>query len=357
MHDHVRQRLRNQRLIGSGFNNAAAVVNWLGAVQAQDYHGAKWAIGQRMVSATDGELDRSFDRGDVLRTHVLRPTWHFVTPQDIRWLLELTSPRVQALNGYMYRHLELDANTLVRTSSLITGMLTGGSHLTRQEIGTHLASHGIEATGQRLAYIMMHAELEALVCSGPRRGNQHTYALLNQRAPNARSLPRDEALTALARRFFTSHGPRTIHDLAWWSGLTVTEARTAVDMAGSALESVTIDGTLYWVGEVPEHRVVDGPVVHLLPNYDEYFSQHPNRQRSSGPDAEPLQAAAGAGRMDAHHIVIDGALRGGWRRQLTSKEVRVQIDPFDDFSTREHAALAGAGRRYGAFLQRSVTLE
>lgn len=330
-------------------------MSWLGAVQAQDFHGAKWAVGQRMTSATDRQLEMAFSSGEILRTHALRPTWHFLTPADIRWLLELTAPRVHALNGTMYRQLELDDVVLTQAESTITAALGGGNALTRKEIGTLLERVGITASDLRLGYIMMHAELEALVCSGPLRGKQHTYALLDEWAPTARSLPRDEALATLARRFFTSHGPRTIHDLARWSGLTVADARIAVDLTEPDLESVTIDGTMYWAGEVPVHQVVDGPVVHLLPNYDEYFSRHPHSQHASGPESERLRAAAEAGRMDFHHIVIDGALRGGWRRQLTSKQVRIQFDPFDAFSVPETTALAEAAQRYGAFLQRSVT--
>lgn len=349
-------RLRNQRLIGPGFSHPADVVGWLGAVQAQDFHGAKWAISQRMTWATDRALDIAFDRGDILRTHVLRPTWHFVTPQDIRWLLALTGPRVHALNAYRYRQLELDSNTLVRTSSLIAGMLAGANFLTRKEIGLRLGEQGIAATGQRLAYIVMYAELEALICSGPLKGKQHSYALVDERVPTTDPRDRDEALARLAERFFRSHGPATAHDLAWWSGLSLGDARRGASLATN-VERADMEGATWWSGRDEPDGPVPAPCVHLLPNYDEYFSRASRRSPYPGAKSERQRAEAAAARLMVHHVVVDGAWRGGWRRHLGPREARIEIDPIDAFSAPETAALVKAAQRYGAFLQRSVTLE
>ncbi len=355
MHPDDKRRLRNQRLIGPRFDRAADVVGWLGAVQAQDYHGAKWAVGQRMTTVINAGLDAAFDRGEILRTHVLRPTWHFVTPEDIRWLLELTAPRVQALNASRYRQLELDPETLDRTSSLVAGMLAGGNHLTRTEIGRRLADQGFGATGQRLAYIMMHAELEALVCSGSRKGKQHTYALVDERAPAAIPLDRDEALARLATRFFRSHGPATAHDLAWWSGLTASDARRGAAMA-TGLDSVERDGAAWWMGRDEPDLSAAPPFVRLLPNYDEYFSR--DNRRSPYPDAASAnqRAAAAAERLFVHHVVIDGAWRGGWRRHLSVSNARIEIDPVEPFTEDERAALGSVANQYGNFLERPMGL-
>jgi hypothetical protein len=193
----ARLRLRAQRLAGERLRAGEEVVGWLVAVQAQDYAGAKWSLGQRARNLTDDGVDAAFNAGRILRTHVLRPTWHFVLPGDIRSLLALTAPRVNAANAYMYRKLELDERTLMKTQDVIGAALGGGRHLTRRQLAEVLRTNGIEASGQRLAYIVMRAELDALVCSGPRNRKQFTYALHDARPPPARALERDEALGGL----------------------------------------------------------------------------------------------------------------------------------------------------------------
>jgi hypothetical protein len=230
--DIAQWRLHAQHLTGTPLKTAADVVGWLGAVQSQDYAGAKWAVAQRTNGLTDADLDQAFADGSILRTHVLRPTWHFVTPADIRWLLAVTKPRVHALNAYMYRQCELDETLLRRSSDVLANALVGGRQLTRTELGASLAQAGIVAEGIRLGYIIHYAELEAVICSGARRGKQFTYALLEERAPQAKRLDPDAALAELAKRYFTSHGPATLKDLTWWSSLTLAEARMAVELAG-----------------------------------------------------------------------------------------------------------------------------
>ena len=223
--DIAQQRLIKQRLAADHFEKPAEVVDWLVAVQAQDYAGAKWALGLRLHDAHDADLDRAFNAGSILRTHVMRPTWHFVTPIDIRWLLTLTAPRVHAANAHRYRELELDDATLKRSRKVLTKTLQGGQHLTREELGEALENAGIaEAKGQRLAYMVMAAELDGLICSGPRRGKQFTYALLEERVQPGATLTHDEALATFTRRYFTGHGPATVQDFAKWSGLTIADA-------------------------------------------------------------------------------------------------------------------------------------
>lgn len=355
MHPDDMRRLSSQRLIGPRFDHAAEVVGWLGAVQAQDYHGAKWAVGQRMESATDADLDAALDRGDILRTHLLRPTWHFVTPADIRWMQALTAPRVHALNATRYRQLDLSPDTLARASALVAEALTGGTHLTRPQIGARLADQGIDASGQRLAYIVMYAELESLICSGRRQGRQHTYALVDERAPAATLLARDEALALLASRFFMSHGPATAHDLAWWSGLTVSDARRAANLA-PGIDAADLEGATWWMGRGEPGIDVASPCVRLLPNYDEYFSR--DTRRSPYPGAVDLRqrAEVAAGRLLVHHVVIDGAWRGGWRRSIGARSATVELDPADAYGQEERQAIAAETGRYGRFLGMPVAL-
>ncbi len=215
--DFGHRRLHNQLLIQHPFDQPNEVVAWLGAVQAQEYGHAKWALGMRLPGATDVDVERAIAEGSILRTHVMRPTWHFVTSADIRWMLELTGPRVHALNAYYYRQQGLDDALFARSNAVLAKALAGGNYLTRPELQAALAGAGIVADGGlRASYLMMRAELDMLICSGPRRGKQFTYALLDERAPAASSLPRDEALAELTRRYFTSHGPATLKDFAWW---------------------------------------------------------------------------------------------------------------------------------------------
>src|SRR5205085_9873252 len=175
--DLLRHRLHNQQLTRSKFTDPAAMVAWLGAVQSQDYFGAKWALAQRLPGATDASLDRAFNEGAILRTHVLRPTWHFVAPADIRWLLALTGPRVLAISAPYFRANGLDAAVFKRTHPVITTALQGGKFLMRSELAAALKEAGLGQSGLGLTYAVIEAELTGLICSGPRRGKQFTYAL------------------------------------------------------------------------------------------------------------------------------------------------------------------------------------
>lgn len=219
------RRLRNHRLEGDCLGSAAGVVRWLGALQAQEYPVARWSVGQRAGGLSQAEVDQALATGTILRTHVLRDTWHLVAAADIRWLLELTAPRILARNQTMHRREGLSDALLARTDDLLVAALRGGRQLTRREVADVLAEQGVEAERFRLAYILMHAELKGLICSGAMDGKQHTYALLEERAPGARSLDREAALAELAMRYFTSRGPAMVEDLSRWASLTLSDAR------------------------------------------------------------------------------------------------------------------------------------
>lgn len=242
----VKFRLHNQLLTQHPYYDPTEVVRWMVAMQAQDYFGALWAVGMRMADARIALVEQAFERGEILRTHVMRPTWHFVAADDIRWLVRLTAPRVHAQNAYMARQQKLDAKILAKAAKVIEAALSKRT-LTRNEIEQALALKGIEANGVRLAYILMHAELELLVCSGPRRGRQFTYALIDERAPReTKALDRKEALAQFARRYFASRGPATVRDMAYWSGLALADVKAGLDAIKSTLESITRDKNEYW---------------------------------------------------------------------------------------------------------------
>ena len=334
-------RLRHQLITRAGLRRPEDVVSWLGAVQAQEFEPARWALGLRLRDgATESTVQQAFDAGRILRTHVMRPTWHFVTPADIRWMQMLTGPRVQRIAASYNRRLELDEGTLTRCTRIIERALEGGRYLTRRELAERLERSGLAIAGQRLAHVVMHAELEAVICSGPRRGKQSTYALVAERAPRAVILPRDEALATLSRRFFSSHGPATIRDFVWWSGLTTVDAKRGLEMNHAKSDEVA--GLTYWT--LPSRGgVVRDHLAHLLPVYDEYLIAY--RDRRAVPHGTPDLSSTPAGVTFVHALVIRGQVAGTWRLQ---GGVAVPI-PLRRLSKSEQSAVATAAERHTHF--------
>jgi hypothetical protein len=346
-------RLRNQRLIGPPFQNPEAVVRWLTAVQSQDYAGAKWAIAQRVKGVVDSQIDQLFNAGKILRTHIMRPTWHFVMPADIRWLLKLTAPRVNAVSAYYYRKLELDPALFRRSNAAIAKALRGGKHLTRTDLAAVLKRAGIDADGLRLAYLVLRAELDAVICSGALRGKQFTYALLDDRVPAYETLERDEALAELTRRYFTSHGPALLRDYAWWSGLKMADVKAGIEMATAHLNHETVDGKAYWFGSLGTDPKIGTPMIRLLPNYDEYLIAYKDRSASFDPSLQK-QLRPNDNVLFSHIIVMNGQVIGGWRRTLKNDAVTINATLLLKLTRAETSALRIAAEGYGRFLGKST---
>ena len=345
------QRLHNQRMSRAGPGSAARLVAWLGAVQAQEYAPARWGLGLRLSPRwTDAKIARSIDRGEILRTHVLRPTWHFVARADIRWMLELTAPGVHRRMSTYNRQLGLDTAVMTRAMGIIERALGDDGCLTRGELGERLERSALPCRSTHLAHIVMHAELEGVICSGPRRGKQLTYMLLAGRAPDARTLPRDEALGELARRYFQSHGPATIRDFVWWSGLKTTDAKRGLEILGA--KSKDVDGLRYWtVGRMPAVRSGRKPTVLLLPIYDEYLVAYRDRL------VVPHSLYAWSGGVGIRHsLVIAGQLAGTWRSVLGGGKTVIEVEPQRRLNTSERRALVRAVARYQRFLGTPVSL-
>jgi hypothetical protein len=351
----IASRLSSHRLDGDPLPGPVEVVAHLGAVQSQDYAAAKWAIAQRCVETTDAALDRLFDDGAFLRTHVMRPTWHFVVPKDLRSLLALTAPRVHAALDYYNRQYELDAKVLSRSHKLIAKAL-GTGPLTREQLGDALAKGGIEATGVRLAHILMAAELDALIVSGPRRGRQFTYALFDERVPRESLPARDEMLAAWVVRYFVGHGPATAADCAWWLGLTIGDVRAGIEAGGSRLGEERRDGRVYWVdagATAPKRRRKVEITSHLLANYDEYIVAYKDR----GAIVDPALLKEGDAVGDtvfAHTILVNGVVVGHWKRALAKQAVRIEKRLFRRLTKEEAKAVHLAEERYGRFLERNL---
>jgi hypothetical protein len=324
--DLVLARLHNQKLLSSRFEKPVDVVRWLGAVQAQDFNAAKWALALRMRKATDAAVEAAFNKGEILRTHVMRPTWHFVAPDDIRWLLQLTAPRVNLRAGPNYRKFELDASVFKRSNKIFTKALQGGKHLTRTILKSMLNAAGIDVTDPvRLAHILLRAELDGVICGGPRVGKQFTYALLEERAPATKTLDRDEALAELTRRYFRSHGPATLQDFVWWSGLTVEDARRGLAQVGTPRSART--------------KQSSRNSAHLLPAFDEYFVAYKDREIPSG--------SLTTWDVLGPTFIIDGIAAGTWKRTGRGD---IQLNPARALKNSEKLALKEASDRYAVYL-------
>ena len=345
----IARRMRAQRLSAPMPADPAAVVAWFGAVQAQEYQPAKWGLAQRAPGLTDAQLDRALADGTIIRTHGPRPTWHFIAQADARWVLTAVAPRVQLRSRTMYRTYEIDAALMTRARRIVEKALGGGQFLTRAAIGKALAAKGIEAAGIRLGLMVFVLELDQVVCSGPRQGKQFTYALFDERVRGALVLPPDEARTALAARYVASHGPVTVNDFVWWSGLTVGEAKRAFEAVSPALRTEPIGDHTYWSSPAePKAARHDVPTVHLLPIYDEYLIAYRDRK----PTAALLPPSAPADPLDSYTnlLCVEGRFGGFWRRTVGTRTLAVQLLPYRTLSRAHVAAGEEAAARYAAFV-------
>ncbi len=354
--DIIRQRLSNQFLTGSRLATPVDVVRALGAVQAQDYSGAKWAVGMRTRSATDTDVEAAVARGDILRTHVLRPTWHFVLPEDIRWMLALTGPRIaQAMSSYN-RKLGLTPAVFKKSNAAIEKALRDGKQLTRTELRPLVQkAFAGSPNGQIIGHMMMQAEVDGVICSGACRGKQFTYALLDERAPAAAGIERDEALSRLAERYFATRGPASVHDFSWWSGLTMGDAKRAIDIRGKAVVPVAVGEKNMWNVTRPKNAPAVGRIAHLLPNYDEYFIGF--RDRSSLGGRVGTKPVTGGNALINHILTVGGEIVGGWKRKAIGKTTVVDLGLLVSLTEAERAQLEMARARFESFLGAPVVVE
>lgn len=338
----VRRRLHGQRVAADPLATPAEAVRWLVAVQAQEYAEAKWSVGQRVRDCSDADVEAAFDRGEILRTHLLRPTWHFVAREDLRWLLALTAPRVHQANRYPYRTFGLPDDVLAKSLTVLERALADGEPRTRPELAAALAAAGIEAEGLRLGYVFMHAELEALICSGPRRGRQQTYALLDDRAPAGAQPARDEALAELALRYFASRGPATVADFTTWSGLTVADAKAALASLADRLEREEDEEGTAWYSAPGSAGPHPATGAFLIPMYDELVMGYKGLRivLARSPPREGLLSRP---------IVIDGLTVGSWKRTVTARSATIEATLFTPLDSEQAGALEAAVERFGRF--------
>lgn len=346
--DIAHYRLVNQQIVQTPFTKPQEVVAWMGAMQAQDYAMAKWAIGLRVPNATNQTIEHAIDRAEIIRTHILRPTWHFVSANDIRWMLDLTAPHLYKAAGSMFRQMELTDEIFFRKSNKIIEQVLQGRQLTRQEIMVELQKSGITTNGLRAAHFMFKAELDAVVCNGSMRGKQFTYALLDERVPTSKTLHREEALATLAKRYFTSHGPATLQDFVWWSGLPVADARAGLASVKSMLNDEKIGQQEYWYSNSPILKNDRIHSIHLLPAFDEFMVSYKDRRTSLNP-LHYDQTITGNG-IFKPIIVVNGKVTGIWKRTIKKEKVLLETLFFNPSEKIENEILNSAIKSYGEFL-------
>jgi Winged helix DNA-binding domain len=356
--DVARWRMRNSGFTASPFETPEEVVRWHGAMQAQDYGPTKWAIGQRLATnVVDADIDDALNAGSIVRTHVLRETWHLVARDDVRWLLALTGPRVQRAAEGRYRELGLDARVRARCERVIESALKG-TRVTRDEIGALLARAGIDPAGQRLPHILMHCELEAVICSGGLRGRQQTYALLDDRVPpDDRRFDRERAVVELTRRYLRSHGPATPNDLGWWSGLTIADITRALADLGQEVRSETVDGLTFWMIAQEPARAPSVRGAHLLHAYDEGIVGYRGSRYFGDPRAGQTRAAWTDRGLPNGVTLSNGRIAGLWRRTIEPRRIRIEVNPYERLPPATVRALDSAARRFGRFFGRPAIVE
>lgn len=341
-------RLVSQQLNGTTHQTAKDLVGYLGAMQAQDYNMAKWAIGARLPGSTDTEIEKAIDKGGIVRTHVLRPTWHFVAAKDIRWMLALTAPHIHSSCAGIYRRMNIDGPLIRKSNDLVAKALEGGKQLTREELMQILAKTGINTDDMRSSFLMFHAELDGIVCNGSRRGKQQTYALLDERVPPTKPLLREEALARLAERYFISHGPATLADFCWWSGLPVKDARAGLAAVQSKLVSARFGEAEYWFPGNIETPGRSFKSVLFLPAFDEFTISYKDRRASIEPNhARHVMTNNG---IFKPIIVLNGKVAGAWQRSIKKDTVSIGYTCFAEPSPALKKQLATAAAKVGAFL-------
>lgn len=343
----IRHRLVNQQIASTNFKQPQEIVSWMMAMQAQEYAMAKWAIGLRLPEIKDADVERAFNDGTILRTHVMRPTWHFVTPADIRWLIELTAPGVHAANAFMRRKMELDSKIFKRSNNTLIKALRGEKQLTRVALKSALERAKIFGDGVRISYLMMQAELDGIICSGAREGKQFTYALMDERVPGAKRLEREEALCKFAEGYFASRGPATVQDFATWSGLTMNDAKDAVASLDRRFVKEMMEGKEYILLPAATTFPKRLQTTFLMPDYDEYGMSY--KDRSAIFNSENIHTISRENPVFNRMIILDGRIAGTWQRKIKGKTMTVETVPFKTLSKNKNREISKAIGRFRRF--------
>jgi len=346
-------RLINQQILDPRLLTVKDLVGWMGAMQAQDYAMAKWAVGLRLPGSTNKSVETAFNKGEILRTHLMRPTWHFVSADDIYWMLTLTAPQVKASTNSRERELGLTGDIFTKSNSIIESALIGGKQLIRDELVVELNRAGIATDENRASHLFARAELDGLVCSGAVQEGKQTYAILAERVPKTKALTREEALAKLAFKYFTSHAPANLQDFTWWSGLSASDARAGLDIVKDRLSSEVIGGQTYWL---PRDLIAPQTedAVFLLPAYDEYLISY--RDRSASLPSGYFRKLVSENGLFRPAVLVNGQVIGLWKRTFKKDQVIVAFDFYEEPNPAVKEKIAQAAQRFADFLGKKLVL-
>lgn len=350
----ARQRIHNQLITHNPFTDVQKMIGHLGALQAQDYAASKWSVGARLPGVTDAGVEAAIEEKKIVRTWVMRGTLHYLAPPDVKWIRELVAPRLIAGFASTYKKLELTENILAKSGKVMAATLKGSNRLTRTELLDVLEKNKISVKGLRTNHLLLRAALDGIICYGPRSNKDFTFVLQDEWIPSTPMITRDEALKKIAIIFFRSHAPATLKDFAGWAGITLTEARSAIEMISSLIAEKRIGEQTYLVMKDQE-PVMEAPSVHLLPSFDEYLMGYKDRTAM----LDPLHAGKVVGTGNGLYspvIVVNGVVEGTWRRTIKKNEVVVEIFTFGRMRTSQNKMLHEAIDRYGKFMQLPVKL-
>lgn len=344
-------RLYNQQLSAdTQFKEPAEIVSWMGAMQSQTLEMAKWAIGVRLPGTAVKDIENALNEARVIRTHILRPTWHFVSAEDIHWMFDLSNPRIKPIYISYCKLTGTDEQTVTGTYPIIEKTFAGGKHYTKPEIQEILEQHGVECKDRLLNMVIDRAEMEGIICNGKLRGNKQTFTLLHEWVPKRYTLSEEESIERLARRFFTSHSPATIEDFAWWSGLTVTTSRKAIELIKHDFISEEINGRTFWIKndfKTPENNQ---PSALLLPPFDEFVVSYKNRSEIVE-DIHYSKVMTKNGLFDPT-IMLNGEIIGKWKKKTVKKGAEVDLTWFVKTTKKVQALFEKEVRRVEAFYRK-----
>ncbi len=349
--DIAKLRLYNQRIAGVKFRRPEEVVRHLGAMQAQDYLGALWAVGLRMQKAVESDIEEALAKKKIIRTWPMRSTLHFVAAEDARWMLNLMTPRILSSYGYRMRYHGITHDTYAKARKLFIKALEGGKQLTREELYQVLDNGGISPKNNLGLHITGRLAIEQLICFGPRRGKKQTMVLLDEWVPKDKNpLSREESMRELAIRYFTSHGPAQIPDIAWWSGLSMKDIRQGIELAGSKLIQKEVEGKTYWMSP-NQPKIQNSNDAYLLPPFDEFLVAYKDRSAS----LETIHAQhvnPGANGMFSPIIVINGQVLGTWKREVKKSSIFITHKPFTAFTSTQKKSIKKAEELYRTFVKK-----
>jgi hypothetical protein len=347
-------RLQNQQIESSKFLSAKELVGWMGAMQSQDFAMSKWAIGLRTLNSTEKSIEAAFNQGDIIRTHLLRPTWHVVSSDDIYWIQQLTAQYIRPTLKSRNKQLELSEEVFSKSNKLLEKFLSNGLSLTREDLIREYDNIHIKTNENRLSHLLMNAELDGIICSGSLQGNKLTYCLLEERVPNKKMLSRDESLSELANRYFSSHSPATLRDFIWWSGLPVTVARKALEMIKSGLNSETINFETYWFTDQFDQTNLNYSV-HLLPAFDEFLIAY--RDRSASITITNNKIAISDNGIFRPIIVANGHVIGLWKRAIKKDQLMIETTLFCRQDEKIKNEIEKQAKQYADFLHKKLKLQ